>query len=263
MSPSRSSSSAPNRLAIVTGTSRGIGAAVARQLLDQGWEVVGIARHPGAIEQPAYHHITLDLGDLSTVTSAIVSQLGPWLEQPRWQRIGLVNNAATIGPLGPLERVEPAALLELYGLNTVAPIALMGALIRHTRIEAALRIVNVSSGAAVRVTLGLGAYGSSKAALRLAGMALGAELEAGTPGTSKRSNVAILSYEPGVVDTEMQVSARSRSTGEFPWVDRFLGFWREGRLVPPETPAAEIVAFLEGDGPVGFSERRLGGERPS
>ena len=70
--------------------------------------------------------------------------------------------------------------------------------------------------------------------------------------------MAILSYEPGVVDTPMQGLARSQVPETFPSVQLFQDFAARGVLVQPEVPAAEIVAFLEAGPQAGFTERRLG-----
>jgi hypothetical protein len=115
----------------------------------------------------------------------------------------------------------------------------------------------VSSGAAVRAFPGLGAYSSSKAALRMAGMVLSAELESGADPTAANRDIAILSYEPGAVDTPMQAWARSQSADVLPSIDLFRRFAAEHSLVPPEAPAREIVAFLGGEGGPRFQERRL------
>lgn len=123
----------------------------------------------------------------------------------------------------------------------------MGFLARERPAQAPLRIVNVSSGAAVRAFPGLAAYCASKAALRMAGMAVAAE---------GMERLAILSYEPGVVDTEMQTATRSKARDEFPWVETFQRFHAEGVLVRPELPARDVVAFLESDEPGPFVERR-------
>jgi benzil reductase ((S)-benzoin forming) len=134
----------------------------------------------------------------------------------------------------------------------------MGFVSRHAPKSAAVRIVNLSSAAAVHAFAGLGAYGSSKAGLRMAGMVLAAEWESTVPDAPTRSNAAILSYEPGTVDTPMQEAARSYSKADFPWVGMFTAMHDRGVLVPPESPAAEIVAFAESDGLPTFTERRLG-----
>ena len=86
-------------------------------------------------------------------------------------------------------------------------------------------------------------------------MALAAEWESSP--TSAPRDAAILSYEPGVVETDMQRYARSRSPEEFPWVGVFLDFAARGIGVTPDRPARDIVAFLESDSEPLFGERRL------
>jgi len=64
------------RLALVTGTSSGIGAAVARQLLEHGWQVVGVARRTPKFPGANYQHLALDLADLSGAAAEIERQMG-------------------------------------------------------------------------------------------------------------------------------------------------------------------------------------------
>jgi benzil reductase ((S)-benzoin forming) len=250
--------SATTRLALVTGTTSGIGAALAKQLLQRGWEVAGVARRTPAIENPRYHHLAVDLRDVPMAVKSIDRKFGPLLRDQAWQRVGLVNNAASASLLGPVHKLDAHELLRSYAINAAIPTWLMGFVMHNSHRGAMIRIVNVSSGAAVRAFPGLAAYCGSKAALRMAGMVVAAELESPLrpPVTS---NVAILSYEPGVVDTEMQLATRSKSQEEFPWVETFRGFAAQGALVAPEIPAAEIVEFLEADGGAHFIERRRGG----
>ena len=243
----------PN-LAIVTGTSTGIGAAVAAQLLAGGWDVVGIARRPAALAQARYQHLSADLSDLHAASRLIELRLAPAMSSGR-RRVALVNNAARTGELGPLQDVSLVELQPTFTLNVATPLWLMGFVVRHAPADAAIRIVNVSSGAAVQPIPGLSAYCGSKAALRMAGMVFAQELD--SPGGAAR-DVTILSYEPGVVDTEMQVEARSYPEREFPWVGIFKGFKDSGMLVPADVPAAEIVAFAGSHGGPRFQERRLG-----
>ena len=104
---------------------------------------------------------------------------------------------------------------------------------------------------------GITAYAGSKAALRIVGMGLGAERT--SPSVHAHANVAIISYEPGVVDSEMQRLARSQPPETLPCVEVFRRLATEGRLVAPSAPAAEIVQLLEGEDLRGFNERRFGG----
>jgi NAD(P)-dependent dehydrogenase (short-subunit alcohol dehydrogenase family) len=245
-----------DRIALVTGTSSGIGAAVAGRLLQNGWQVAGVARRPATIRHPQYTHLRIDLSEIDETTSVVANTIVPMLAAP-WKRVGLVNNAALGGQLGPTERIDARALAQMFAVNVSAPIHLMGMFVKCIPAAAALRIVNVSSGAGVRAFPGLTAYGASKAALRMAGMVLASELDA-RPRDTQEIDAAILSYEPGTVDTEMQTEARNTPVDRFPWVQTFKDFKANKQLVTPDKPAAEIAAWLESDGQPRFSERRLG-----
>ena len=243
-------------LAIVTGTSTGIGEAVARQLLDRGWDVIGIARRPSPISHAKYRHVAFDLAMVSQDPAPLEAAIATHVGDGSAHRVGLVNNAAAPEGLMPVANLDSRQLGRVYAVNVVAPLWLMGFAVRTLPADATLRIVNVSSGAATTGFPGLAAYGSSKAALRLAGMSLAREWDTAAPSKVLR-DASILSYEPGVVDTDMQRYARSRSPEEFPWVQMFLDFARRGIAVPPERPARDIVAFLESNHQPRFAERRL------
>jgi len=244
-----------DRLALVTGTSSGIGAAVARALLERGWTVVGLSRRPAGFDSPGYRHLPADLADLAGLQDLAARELVPLLRDGRWRRVGLVNNAAATGSMGPVDQLDPLELADVFAVNTVAPMFLMGLAIREVADGAQLRIVNVSTGAAVQPFPGLGDYGSSKAALRLASMIQAVELASDERPGGRRPGVAIMSYSPGVVATPMQ--ERAREPGR-PWNQPFVDFHATGQLLSAAVPAAEIAGFLEQDSPEPFSERRVG-----
>jgi benzil reductase ((S)-benzoin forming) len=250
--------SANARLAFITGTSSGIGEALAQELLLRGWSVIGAARRPVKFQDDQYTHVTVDLRDVTATTHALGATLGSRVADPSLRRLALVNNAAHIGLLGSIEQIDPKALLEVYAVNVALPLWLMGWFMRQGPKTTPLRIVNVSTGAAVRPFPGLGAYATSKAALRMAGMVLAAEIEAGEPDPARRRDATILSYEPGIVDTEMQAMARSAPPERHPGVEAFKQFHAQGLLAPPSAPALQIADYLDADGHSTFDEWRYG-----
>ncbi len=204
-----------------------------------------------------YEHVSLDLEDISMLASVVAPRLDALLGESSWSRVGLVNNAADVGLLGSIARLDITKLPLVLATNTVAPTWLMGQFVRRTPTATPLRIVNVSTGAAVRAFAGLGAYGASKAALRMAGMVLAAEIEEAR-ARGDNADVSILSFEPGTVDTAMQAAARTSSRETLPSLDMFTRFAAEGKLVAPAAPASDVVSFLESDGEPLFNERRHG-----
>lgn len=245
-------------LAVVTGTSSGIGAALAKRLLDDGWTVIGISRRDVDLGHPAYEHLVLDLGNIHALQTLVEKRLAATMADNRWRRVGLVNNAALGGMQQGIENTDPERLAWLLSINTIAPVYLMGVAARVVPSPTPLRIVNISSGAAHRGFPGLGDYCASKAALRLAGMSLAEELASdGRPG-GRRVDGRVLSYEPGVVDTPMQTRARSVDGVESPWTKPFRDFQAKGLLEKPGDVIVPVVEFLESeDGPV-FEEKRFG-----
>lgn len=245
------------RLAIVTGTSSGIGESVARQLLENGWSVIGASRRPASSLGSNYTHVQLDLASVTNLTETLDAKLGPRVRDANLTRVGLVNNAADVALLGQLDRADPAGMVQAYAINTVAPVVLSGWVLRTAPPRASIRIVNVSSGAGVEPLPGLGAYGATKAALRLAGMVMAGELDARESGGAPRRDATIWSYEPGVVATPMQTAVRSSTPESVPIVQVFHDLHAGGRLLPPEVPAAAIVRYLQSDGHPRFAEQRF------
>ena len=245
-----------NRLAMVTGTSSGIGEALVRQLLERGWRVIGLARRAAAVRAPHYVHLRIDLADVQDLAVTLDAEVAASVADPTLARLALVNNAADVALQGPLDHVEPQGMLRALTVNTVAPVLLMGWMLRNSASRVPLRIVNVSSAAAVDPFPGLGVYGSSKAALRHAGQIFAAELDLRAAQGGSTRDVTIWSYEPGVVDTPMQLAARSSAPAVLPVVEAFMNFKASGMLRPVAAPAREISRYLEADGHPRFSEQR-------
>jgi NAD(P)-dependent dehydrogenase (short-subunit alcohol dehydrogenase family) len=226
--------------AIVTGHTRGLGAAIAHELLGRGVPVLGLARTlndalggrwPASLEQ-----CELDLADPGA--------LARWLETGALARFAagastllLVNNAGTVQPVGPLPAQEPAAVGRAVCLNVAAPLMLSAALACATAPGTERRILHVSSGAARNAYPGWSVYCATKAALDLHAKAVALDA---TPA------LRVCSLAPGVVDTDMQAEIRATSTDRFPMRERFEAMKRDGVLVSAEDAARRLVEHLLG-----------------
>ena len=242
-----------DRVALVTGTSSGIGAAIADRLVRTRWVVIGLARRPAALESPHYEHFEVDLSDLPALGAIAEERLEPLLSDTRWQRVGLVNNAAAPGALSALENADP---LRLAAVNAVAPIFLMGFMTRVVLSPTWLRIANISSGAAVQAVPGLGDYGSSKAALRLAGMVLRTGFDSGDAAGGRRRNAAVLSYDPASWTRECRNWRGRGLARSFLRTRCSQDFAAQGLLQAPEAVIGKVIEFLVGNSRESFLEVR-------
>jgi NAD(P)-dependent dehydrogenase (short-subunit alcohol dehydrogenase family) len=225
-----------DNLYVVTGTSRGLGAALAE----------GISALPGnALITVARQGATL-IADLSDMDSA--QRAGEALEARirggQYAKAVLINNAGVIEPVGPLDAIDPAALVTNLNVNLVAPMLLMGAFLRATAHVPLRRIINISSGAGRRALYGWSAYCAAKAGLDMASRAVALEAQA------RGHAVEVCSLAPGVIDTGMQATVRAASAEAFADVERFRKLKRDGALRPAADVAADILR-LEAAGKLG------------
>lgn len=239
------------RHAIITGTSSGIGRALAADLLGRGWRVLGVARRDCDLAaHEGYRHINLDLGDLKGLEARMEQEARPYLEGV--QHLALVNNAAQLEPLRSSLHLPAEELERSLVVNVATPMWLAGWCLRLDAERT--RIVNLSSGAATSAYPGWAAYCSTKAALKMAGEVLASEV-AEVPELVGR-DVRVLSYAPHVVRTEMQEKIRATDPAEFPRRERFIDLDREEQLVTPEASAGELARLLDEDELETLTERR-------
>lgn len=242
--------------ALVTGASAGLGYATARALLDRGWQVLGVSRRAAGIDHPLYADLRCDLSAVDALGDTFDADWSEGWALADRPRLGLVNNAAVLGPTGPFIDLDPVAMHRALGLNVVAPAWLTARFVRWAG-EVPLRVVNISSGAAHKPYAGWATYCASKGALHQLGGTFGNELE-DMPALDGR-DVQIVGFAPGVVDTDMQAQIREHPPRELPMVKRFLDLKANGELLPPEMPAAAIADLLERDDLPPFHETRYPG----
>lgn len=225
--------------AIVTGHSRGLGAAIAEDFLTRGIPVLGCARGPhtglGSRFPGLLSEAVLDLSDAKALAS--------WLEGPALagfcsaaETLVLVNNAGTLGPMGPSQTHSVLDVASAIQLNVATPMMLTSALARVHPGD--LRILHISSGAGRAPYAGWSIYGATKAALDHHARAVVAD---------RRASLRICSLAPGVIDTEMQTTIRATPETLFPMLEKFQRMKQEGHLTPPEEAARRLVAYTLGD----------------
>ena len=236
------------RTALVTGGGRGIGRAIAIGLAEAGADVVVTARSadelretvaaieaagPGAGEARA---VTADIADDRQRQEVIDVGLA------RGRIDVLVNNAATVEPLGASVVIGAAHLRQAFDINVIAAAALAAAVVPGMLEEGWGRIVNVSSSIAANPSAMIGgnAYAATKAALEAHTRNLAAELS----GTGVTVNV----YRPGGVDTAMQAWIRSQDPERIGagLRERFLRNYAGGSLLTPEASSAMLLGHLLG-----------------
>jgi len=191
--------------ALITGASRGLGAALARELGRRGARLALVAREEGPLEAVAAeiraaggeaHAIAADVGDkraVHAIAGAAAALVGP-IDV-------LVHNASTLGPtpLRLLLDTECEDLERVLAVNLVGPFRLTKLIAGSMALRRRGVVVNVSSDAAVSAYPRWGAYGVSKAALDHLGRSWAAELE----GTGVR----VVDVDPGEMDTQMHADA--------------------------------------------------------
>jgi benzil reductase ((S)-benzoin forming) len=227
-------------LYVVTGTTRGLGEALASRIQsDPSNVLVSVAR--GAARAPEGGlHIRADLGVSADITRA-GEEMARFLSGRSFERAVLINNAGVVSPVAPLEETDPVELERNLVVNLVAPVLLMRAFLRATRGVAPLRrVINISSGAGRRPVSGWAAYCSAKAGLDMASRV--AALEAEQRGTG----VEVVSLAPGVIDTPMQELVRGATAADFAEVERFRQMKAEGVLRPADAVAADILRLESG-----------------
>ena len=193
-----------DQLALVTGASRGIGAATAIALAEAGAHVVLTARTAKGLEEVEQH--IFDAGGSATIApldlteNDSVARLAAAIGE-RWRALDLmVLNAGMLGSLSAVPSIDPKELARTLTLNVSAPAALIAAFDPMLRAAGAARVIGITSSVGRRPRAYWGAYGASKAAFETLLGAYGDEMEA-----ISALRVAIL--DPGATRTAMRARA--------------------------------------------------------
>jgi NAD(P)-dependent dehydrogenase (short-subunit alcohol dehydrogenase family) len=220
------------RIALVTGASRGIGAATAQALAAAGAHVVLTARTARDLEtvEEAIHEAggSATIAPLDLTESDAIGRLAQAVAE-RWARLdALVINAAALPQLTPVAQIDPVAFSKALTLNVLATQALLAAFDPLLRRSEHGRVVALTSSVGANPRAYWGAYGSTKAAFDNLLGSYAQEVE-------NISAVRVAVLDPGAARTQMRARAYP---GEDPQT-----------VKPPEAVAARIMELLSGDFP--------------
>lgn len=226
------------KIALVTGASRGIGAAAALALAEKGAHVITTARTAGGLEEveERIHAAggTATIAPLDLTDGESIGRLANAVAE-RWGVLDmLILNAATLGTLTPVSAIDPKEFAKLVTLNLTAQQALIAAFDPLLRKSRDARVVAMTSSVAQTPRAYWGAYGASKAALETLVLAYGEEVK-------NISNIRTAIMDPGATRTAMRAKAYP---GEDP-----------ATLKGPETVADALVRLVSNGTPTGYRMR--------
>ena len=232
-------------LTILTGASRGMGLAMAEQLLKPGQTLLCISRnsHPtlatrAKTEGSALLQWTEDLAQ----GAAVSRKLEAWLQSQAgagFASVTLINNAGVMPRITPLSQSDADDLAHALRVSLEAPMQLSAAFLRATETwQVPRKVLNISSGLGRRAMASQAAYCAAKAGMDhfTRCMALDEAL--------KSNGAKVCSLAPGVIDTDMQVQLRSADDALFPDRQGFAGLHQGGQLSSPAEAAKSVLAVL-------------------
>lgn len=235
-----------NHLTVITGASRGMGFAMAQQLLDAGHDLLCLARrHNDELGQRATRNRrrceqwAIDLAQ----PEAAATRLEVWLaerDRDALASVTLINNAGVVPRIAPLAALAALDIANALRVGLEAPMLLASAFLRATATWPIPRkVLNISSGLGRRPMASQAVYCAAKAGMDHFTRCLALE-EAARP-----NGAHVCSLAPGVIDTDMQAQMRTADAAEFPDRGLFVGLKEQGVLTSPAVAASRVLAFLQ------------------
>jgi benzil reductase ((S)-benzoin forming) len=216
------------KIALITGTGGGIGKALSKLLLKKGFKVFGYSR-TNQIENKNFTFIKTDLSNLEEV------QKIKFPETDSSVSVMLVNNAATIGEIVPLDKKSETGIIDEYSLNIITPTIFCKKFIQSYKMVKKL-IINIGSGAANKATASWSTYCATKSGMDMLTEVISKE---------KHKNLTSFSIHPGVVDTKMQYEIRNSDKRYFPLLDKFIAYYNDGELENIQDTAKKIYYIVQ------------------
>ncbi len=218
----------------ITGTSRGIGKAIAEKLLeDASNTVIGISRNQ-TIEHERYRHVVFDLNMIEAVQAYQFEQYDDA------DKIVLINNSGVLGDVNHIGKMSSQKMVQSYNVNLIAPAILINSFMSaYAENKAEKMIINISSGAARHTINSWSTYCSTKSGLEMFTQVLNGEIQ-----EAERNNVKVFSIAPGIIDTEMQSEIRQVPDEQFSSKDKFVQLKQNNQLTSPEEVAEKMADVI-------------------
>jgi len=216
------------KIALITGTGRGIGKALAELLLREDFKVFGYSR-TNKIENKNFTFTKIDLSNLEEVQKIQFPKIDSSAS------VILVNNAATIGEIVPLNKKSETGIIHEFNLNIITPTIFCKKFIQSYKMVNKL-IINIGSGAANKAIASWSAYCATKSALDILTEVIAEE---------KHKNLILFSVHPGIVDTNMQKEIRDSDPDSFHLLDKFIAYYNDGELENIQDIAKKIYYIIQ------------------
>ena len=231
---------------IVTGTTSGLGFTFIKELLEKGKLVYSISRKdtPFILEQNNnvnFKHFKCDLANERYLNETLKTVFD-LIDLYAIASVTLINNAGTIKPIGNVGKVDSKRLSRSIDTNLKAPIFIANYFIEQTqKIAIKKYILNISSGAGRKPYAGWATYCAAKAGLDLFTACIGVEQK------EEQFPIKVISFAPGVVDTNMQETIRSTKKEDFDAVTRFIDLKNNNQLLSAKFVSEKLLELLPSD----------------
>lgn len=232
-------------LTILTGASRGMGLAMAQQLIASGRQLICISRNTNdpleAFAKQRGTKLEQWSHDLADATGAC-ERLRAWLMArgaEEFQSVTLINNAAWLPTISPLRDATMADIAMTLRIGLESVMQLSAVFLSATQTwRGERRLLNISSGNGRRAMASQSIYSAVKAGMDHYTRCVAEEEKLIANGAG------VCSLAPGIIDTDMQTHIRQTDPAKFPSHQTFVEFKRDGHLLTPEAGAARVLAYL-------------------
>lgn len=230
---------------IVTGASRGIGEAIAKELVHADNHLICCSRtkNDSLVNLAADNNCRMDYYELDlSDTSLVINYFTDIFKELEWNKaenVVLINNAGLLEPVARTEDSDPHLISRHITVNLSSLMIISSLFINAGKqFNTGKEIINISSGAAYNPYPGWGSYCASKAGALMFAKVLAVEQK------DAENPVKVVSVAPGVVETSMQETIRSKTTRDFPNIDKFIKLKQENKLFEPAFVAKKVAGSI-------------------